>query len=68
MVEKLFPDLFLKNNNWSNLWIKTYEVLHSSFLLFVISWELSKDIETILHTICFYLTQSFLKKQKEVWN
>ena len=48
----------------SNLWIK----IHSSFLLFALSWGLSKDIETILQTIWFYLTQSFLKKQKELWD
>ena len=44
------------------------EVLQSSFLLFVLRWGLSKDIETILQAIYFNLTQSFKKKQKNVWN
>ena len=44
------------------------EVLQSSFLLFVLRWGLSKDIETILQAIYFNLTQSFKKKQKKVWN
>ena len=43
-----------------------FEVLQNFFLLFVLSGGLSKDIETILQTICFYFTQSFLKKQKQV--
>ena len=30
--------------------------------------ELSKYSEIRLQTICFYLIQSFSKKQKEVWN
>ena len=29
---------------------------------------LSKYIETKLQTTCFYLIQSFFKKQEEVWN
>ena len=32
------------------------------------SWGLSKYIETELQTICFYLLESFLKKQKKISN
>ena len=34
LLEKLVPDLFLKNQNWAYLWINT-EYLHSLFLLYV---------------------------------
>ena len=52
VVEKVFPDLILKYQNWA-----------IQFLLF--KCRLSKYNEIKLQTTCFYLLQSFLEKQKE---
>ena len=60
-VEKLFPDPFLKNQNWVYLWIislKFYEV----FFYWMLILGLSKYIETKLPTTCF-LPYTFLKKR-----
>ena len=63
MVEKLFPDPFLKNQNRAFLWINILK-----FYIFCFKclpcWVLSKVIETKLLTICFYFTWSFYKKTK----
>ena len=32
VVEKLFPDLFLKNQNWAYLWIKSLKAYSLFFL------------------------------------
>ena len=57
--EKLFPDPFLKNQNWVCLWSK---VLYS---LFFIIWGISKycDIEILLQNNCFCFIQSFFKNK-----
>ena len=49
VVEKLFPNPFLKNQNWAYLWInglKFYTVCFYSMP----TWGLSKYIETELQT------------------
>ena len=45
VVEKLFPDTLLKNQNWAYLWVNC--------LKFYVA-GLSKYIETELQTNCFY--------------
>ena len=63
VVEKLIPDLFLKNQNWAYLWINSLNFYTVCFY-WMESWGLSKYIETKLQTICFHFILSFIKKQK----
>ena len=67
VIEKLVSDRFLKNSDWTYLWINSL-----SFYTFCFSgmssWGLLKHIETKLQIIFFYLTLSFFKKSKEGWN
>ena len=63
VVEKLFPDLSLKNQNWAYLWINIIKFYIFCFYCFP-SWGLSKVIETKLHITCICLKQSFLKNKK----
>ena len=65
VVDKLFPDPFLKNQNWACLWtnnLKFYAVCFYG----ISSRRLSKCIETKLQTTCIYLIsyKAFLKKQR----
>ena len=53
MVEKLFPDTFQKTQNWAYLWIRSLKV-YKVCLYCMLSWKLSKYIETKLYTACFY--------------
>ena len=67
VVEKLFPDAFLENQNWVYRWI--YSLKFYTVCFYCLScWRLSKYIKTKLQITCFYLIQSFFKKQKVVWN
>ena len=60
-----FPDRFLKNQNWTYLWINSLLGFRSSLSLYIqLSRELWKYIETKLQTTCFYLIWSFFKKIK----
>ena len=54
VVEKLFPDLFLKNQNWAYLWINMLKFYTFRFFC-LLSWGLSKWIETKLQTTYIYL-------------
>ena len=54
VVEKLFPDPFLKNQNWAYLWINSLKFYTVCFYCMP-SWGLSKYIETKLKATCFYL-------------
>ena len=72
----------LKEYNMSNIFIeksyskydgvtkKTNKIEHISEFVFIVcpSRGLSKYIETKVLTICFYLVETFFKKQKEVRN
>ena len=62
-VEKLVPDLFLKNWNWAYLWINILKFYKVCFY-FVISWGLLKYKETKLQTTCCHLILSFFEKIK----
>ena len=63
LVEKLFPDSFLENQNLAYLWINSLEIYTVCFYCMP-SYVLSKNVETKLQTTCFYLIYSFLKKQQ----
>ena len=58
MVEKLFPDLFLKNEDWTYLWINSPKLYTVCFYCMP-SWGLLQYIETKLQTTCFYLLWEF---------
>ena len=51
VVEKLFPDPFLKNQNGKYLWINSLKI----YTYYMTSSGLSKYIETKLWTTSFYL-------------
>ena len=54
VVEKLFPDLFLKKQNWEYPFINNIKFYIAGFSC-ILNWGLSKYIETKLQTTCFYL-------------
>ena len=63
LVQKLVPDPFLKNENWAYLWVNWLK-LQTFYFCYMPYWGPSKQIETILNTICIYLIWSFFKKPK----
>ena len=63
MVEKLFPDPFLKNQNSAYLWINNLKFYTVCFYCMT-SKGLSEYIETKLQTTCLYLYTTFLKNKK----
>ena len=65
VVDKLFPDPFLKNQNWAYLWTNNLKFYAVCFYE-ISSRRLSKCIETKLQTTCIYLIsyKAFLKKQR----
>ena len=62
-MEILFPEPFLKNQNWAYLWINSLKFYSFCFYCKP-SWGLSKYAETKLQTICFYLMQTLKKIKK----
>ena len=67
MVQKSFPESFLKNQNWAYFWTKNLKSYTVCFYCEP-SWGLLINIKTKLNTICSYPIESFFKKQKEIWN
>ena len=63
VVEKLFPDPFLKNQNWVYLRINSLKFYEVCFY-FILIWGLSKYSESKLHITCFILYKAFLKSKK----
>ena len=61
--EKLVPDPFLKNENWTYLWINRRKFYTVCFYCMT-SWGLSRYNETKLQTTCFHVNLSFFKKLK----
>ena len=53
MVQKLFPDLNLKNQNWAYLWINS--VKFKQFFFGILIRGLSKYSKIKLQTTYFYL-------------
>ena len=62
MMEKLFQVVFLKNQNWAYLWINSVKFYTDCFSYCMLSWRISKYIETKLQITCFYFIKSFYKK------
>ena len=60
---KLFPDPFLKNQNWAYLWISSVNFYTACFY-WLPCWELSTYIETKLQTTYFSFLSSFFKNKK----
>ena len=60
---KLVPDSFLKNKNWTYLWINSPKFYRVCFYCME-SWRLLKYIETKLHSTWFCLTLSFFINKK----
>ena len=60
MVERLFPDPFLKYQNWAYLWINILKFYVFCFYC-LLSWVLLKLIKTKLQTTCIYFKESFQK-------
>ena len=60
-MEILYPDSFLKNQNWTYLWINSLN-FNAACFNYMPSWGLSKYIEIKLLTTCCYFM--FLKKKK----
>ena len=56
----LFPDPFLKDENWGNLWIYSL-TFHLVCFYCMPSSGLSKYVETKLQTSCFYVKSYSLK-------
>ena len=70
VLENLFPDPILKDQNGVYLWINNLKIYAVCFDC-MLSWGLSKYIETKLQTTCFYLVKKlsfFFFKKKRVWN
>ena len=67
VADKLFPDPFIKSQDWAYLWVNSLK-FHAVCFYCMPSWGLSNYIETKLQATFFYVIQSFFKKQKEVWN
>ena len=54
VLNKLFPDPFLENQNWAYLWVNSLKRYAVCFYCMP-NWGLSKYIETKLQNFCFYL-------------
>ena len=54
MLENIFPDLFLKNQNLAYLCMNSLKFYTACFNCMT-GWRLSKYMETKLWTTCFYL-------------
>ena len=64
VVEKLFSDPFLKNQNWGSFWINDLYILYIFCFYCWSSWGISELIGTKLQTSCIYLIWNFKKKKK----
>ena len=72
-MEKLFPDTFIKNENWEYIWIDNIKFYAVGFccipsiqkVLKSIDYWQSKSVETKLQIACFHLKyKSFLKTKR----
>ena len=64
-MDELFPESFLKYQNWASLFINSLK-LYTVCFYYMPSWRLSKYIEAKLQTTCFYFIKSFFKKNKNL--
>ena len=63
VLEKLFPEAFIKNKNWAYFWISSLKFYTVCFCC-MSTWGLSKCFEIKQRTTCFYLILGFFKKLK----
>ena len=63
VLEKLFPDPFLKNQNWAYVWIKSLKLYTVCFYCMP-SLGLSKYIETKLQSTWFFSYKICLENKK----
>ena len=63
VLEKLFLDPVLNNQSWTYLWINSLKFYTVCFYC-ILSWGLSKYIETKRKTTCFCLIKAFFLKKK----
>ena len=61
MLEELVPDPLLENEKLAYLWINSLKFYAVCFS-WILSWGLSKYIETKLQTTCFYPLLSIVEK------
>ena len=72
-MEKLFPDTFIKNENWEYIWIDNVKFYAVGFccipsiqnVLKSIDYWQSKSVETKLQIACFHLKYKSFLKNKE---
>ena len=62
MLEELVPDPLLENEKLAYLWINILKLYSFFFFYWILSWGLSKYIETKLQTTCFYPLLSIVEK------
>ena len=62
MLEKLFPNPFLKTQNWACLWINSLKFYIAQFYC-VLSWGLLKYIEINSWSLAFVSRKAFLKNK-----
>ena len=67
VIEKLFPGLFLKNQNWAYLWINILK-FHIFCFNCLPSWGLSKVIELSYKPFAFTSYKVFLKNKESSGN
>ena len=64
VMEILFPDSFLKNQNWAYHWINILKI-HTACFYGIPSWGLLEHIETKLQTTCSFPSyKAFLKNKR----
>ena len=63
VMGKLFPDSFLKNQNWAHLWVNILK-FYTVYFYCMPSWRLSKYIKTRLEITYFYLINPFKKTKR----
>ena len=62
-MEILFPDPFLKNQNWAHLWINILK-FHTGCFYGMPCWGLSEHIKTKLETTAFTSYKAFFFKRR----
>ena len=63
MMEKLFPDLFLKNQNWAYVLINSVK-FYTVYFYCISNWGPLKYTEPKLQNTCIYVTCFFVKAKR----
>ena len=67
MVEKLFPDSILKNQNWAYPWISSLNLYVFCFIVCQVQ-DYQNILKLSFRPLAFTSYKAFLKKQREVWS